>query len=66
MSNTTVKRVIKNLEDHAKSLKDIGCTFFACEGYESGRIKSMCTCDRCQSIIISEREANRLKKLLKN
>lgn len=61
----SINTTIKNLKEHVDSIKGLGCTFWACEGHESGRIKSMITCDRCRSIIINQREINRLQSILK-
>lgn len=59
-----LKLTVKNLSDHVETITGLGCTFFACDGWQSNRIIDMCTCDRWRSIIISKREITRINKLL--
>lgn len=61
-----LKKTIKNLREHVEDITGIGCTFWACDGHESMKIKAMVTCDRCRSIIIAKREIKRLELLVGN
>lgn len=61
----SINTTVKNLRKHVDSIKGTDCAFWACKGYKSNKIKPMVTCDRCRSIIITEREINRLLLILK-
>lgn len=61
-----IRASIKTLSAHMEGLQGTGCTFWACDGWEHGRIKSMVTCSICQTIIQTGRTVNRLKKQLRS
>ena len=60
----TIKTTLKNLKDNVEILKNTGCSFWACEGYETNQIKAMITCSVCRSVITTQREIKRLQHLI--
>ena len=54
-------RTIKVLQDVIEGL-DRTCTFWACEGHKSMRIKAMVTCNVCATIIKLKREIKHIQQ----